>query len=159
MALFKILSNMNDTTKNLPNSYHQGYCYFDVNTGKFWIDTTDTSTGRMAINSYLADIATLANAAVYETGPNAGDPLHKINEYYGHSLSLSGNTVSLMAGDGTTSLGSITLPDSGVTDIVWDSTNNKLTKTIGGTTSDVITLATLFTSPTFTGTPTAPTAT
>ena len=35
----------------MPNSYHQGYCYFDVKTGKFWIDTTDTAAGRLAINS------------------------------------------------------------------------------------------------------------
>ena len=54
-------------------------------------------------------MATLANAAVYETGPNTNDPLHKINEYYGHSLSLSNHELSLIAGDGTTSLGSIGL--------------------------------------------------
>ena len=41
---------MDDATKMLPTSYHQGYCYFDINTGKFWIDTTDTADGRKAIN-------------------------------------------------------------------------------------------------------------
>ena len=50
MALFKILSNMTDTSKNLPNEYHQGYCYFDVNTGRFWIDTTNDASGRMSLN-------------------------------------------------------------------------------------------------------------
>lgn len=55
-------------------------------------------------------MATLANAAVYETGPNTNDPLHKINEYYGHGLSLDGTTLSLVAGDNNTTLSSITLP-------------------------------------------------
>ena len=48
----------------------------------------------------------MANAAVYETGPNQNDPLHKINEYYGHELTFSNHTLSLMAGDGITTLGS-----------------------------------------------------
>lgn len=46
---------MTDKSKNLPTTYHQGYCYFDVNTGKFWIDTTNTAAGRMAINAANAD--------------------------------------------------------------------------------------------------------
>lgn len=50
MALFKILSNMTDTSRQLPNEYHQGYCYFDVTTGRFWIDTTDDASGRMSLN-------------------------------------------------------------------------------------------------------------
>lgn len=41
---------MTDKTKNLPETYHQGYCYFDVNTGRFWIDTTDDESGRMSLN-------------------------------------------------------------------------------------------------------------
>lgn len=85
------------------------------------------------------------------------DNANTIVDYYAHSLGISGTTLSLKNGNGTV-LNSITLPDSGVTDVAWDSTNNKLTKTISGTTSDVVTLATLLTSPALTGTPTAPTA-
>lgn len=101
---------MTDSSKQLPQSYHQGYCYFDVNTGKFWIDTTDAAAGRMAINAYKANIATLANAAIYETTEAVNAPLHKINTYYGHGLSLNGTTLSLVAGDNNTTLSSITLP-------------------------------------------------
>lgn len=55
---------MNDTSKQLPNTYHQGYCYFDVNTGKFWIDTTNASEGRMAINANHADNSDLAAISI-----------------------------------------------------------------------------------------------
>lgn len=55
---------MDDTTKSLPSNYNQGYCYFDVNTKKFWIDTApDNATaeqkqaGRVPINALRADIA------------------------------------------------------------------------------------------------------
>ena len=43
---------MTNANQAMPNTYHQGYCYFDVTTGKFWIDTKDNdSTGRLAIHS------------------------------------------------------------------------------------------------------------
>jgi len=35
---------------------------------------------------------------------------------------------------------------AGITAVTWDSTNNKLTRTINGTTSDVVTLATIKTA-------------
>jgi hypothetical protein len=38
---------MTNPSKSMPNEYHQGYCYFDKNTGRFWIDTTDTKEGRL----------------------------------------------------------------------------------------------------------------
>lgn len=43
-------------------------------------------------------------------------------------------------------------------DVSWDSSNKKLQKTKNGSTSDIISLATIFASPALTGTPTAPTA-
>lgn len=110
---------MTDSTKNLPNNYHQGYCYFDVNTGKFWIDTTDNATGRMAINAHLADIATLAKAAekATYTNPVTGqEQVATIFTNFGHSLNLSGSSLQLLDGVGTV-LNSITLPPSGVTSI------------------------------------------
>lgn len=55
---------MTNTSRNMPNSYHQGYCYFDVKTGKFWIDTTDTAAGRLAINSSFFGICAADQASV-----------------------------------------------------------------------------------------------
>lgn len=47
---------MDDTSKSLPSTYIKGYCYFDVNSGKFWVDTKDNdSTGRLPLNAYKAD--------------------------------------------------------------------------------------------------------
>ena len=47
---------MDDTSKSLPSKYVKGYCYFDVNDGKFWVDTKDNdSTGRLPLNAKVAD--------------------------------------------------------------------------------------------------------
>lgn len=55
MALFKIFNNAN-TKNNLPENYKAGYCYFDVNTGKFYIDTIDDNkNGRIPISGEMAD--------------------------------------------------------------------------------------------------------
>ena len=110
MALFKILSNMVDNNPpdpygyidnqedaglaqvrseatGLPNTFNQGYCYFDRSTGKFWIDTTPTNSGtvtlsnkndtskshvqgRIPINAYYADLAKLATSATYDDAGN-----------------------------------------------------------------------------------------
>jgi len=55
LALFKIFGNFASGATTLPNTATQGYCYFDKNTGKFYIDTTDTVSGRMALNANKAD--------------------------------------------------------------------------------------------------------
>lgn len=108
MALFKILSNMNDPTKSMPNSYHQGYCYFDVTTGKFWIDTSNTQAGRMAINANHADKsdeATIAYAAIYaidDTNELIDNNFPKIQDYYGHNLGINNNNeIYLISGNGS----------------------------------------------------------
>jgi hypothetical protein len=46
MALFKI----NKGKGNLPTTYTEGYCYFKEDTGRFYIDTTNTAAGRKLIN-------------------------------------------------------------------------------------------------------------
>lgn len=59
---------MSDSTKSLPSKATQGYCYFDIRDGKWWVDiagdgtttaipSTTTSTGynRMPLNAYKAD--------------------------------------------------------------------------------------------------------
>jgi hypothetical protein len=65
LALFKILSNMDNPQNALPNTYHKGYCYFDVSTGLFWIDINDTegSEERIALNAHKADWAAYAQSA------------------------------------------------------------------------------------------------
>lgn len=46
MALFKILNNFG-TSNSITSltSHNAGYCYFDINTNKFYIDTTDNAAG------------------------------------------------------------------------------------------------------------------
>lgn len=65
MALFKILNNFTTGTAiTSVTNYVQGYCYFDKNTGKFWIDTSNTEAGRVAINgSFFGACSTNANTA------------------------------------------------------------------------------------------------
>ena len=87
---------MDDASQQLPNSYHQGYCYFDVNTGKFWIDTTNIASGRMAINAAHADTATTAAYATHAIGDGAGN---SIVETYGASISYNTSTNVLHLND------------------------------------------------------------
>ena len=87
---------MDDASQQLPNSYHQGYCYFDVNTGKFWIDTTNIASGRMAINAAQADTATTAAYATHAIGDGAGN---SIVETYGASISYNTSTNALHLND------------------------------------------------------------
>ena len=60
MALFKIFGNFASGNTTLPTSATQGYCYFDKNTGKFYIDTATSNTAalgtnRLALNADKAD--------------------------------------------------------------------------------------------------------
>lgn len=52
MALFKIKKGLSE---NLPSTYVEGYCYFTTDDGKFYIDTTNTETGRIVLNAEQAD--------------------------------------------------------------------------------------------------------
>lgn len=123
MALFKILSNMVDNNppqpfaeeglteiRNnataLPKTYHQGYCYFDITTGKFWIDTAsddqgvDTTTkiaGRIPINAYKAD---KAESAMTSVSADRDGESRLIKEYYAHSLGVDNNEIYLKNGVG-----------------------------------------------------------
>lgn len=54
MALFKISKGL---AANLPNTYNEGYCYFTTDDGKFYIDTSNDASGRVALNAYLSDRA------------------------------------------------------------------------------------------------------
>jgi len=55
LALFKIFGNFTSGNTTLPSTATQGYCYFDKNTGKFYIDTTNATSGRMILNANKAD--------------------------------------------------------------------------------------------------------
>lgn len=46
MALFRISKG----TGNFPDKYIEGYCYFNQDTGRFAIDTTNDADGRKLIN-------------------------------------------------------------------------------------------------------------
>ena len=68
MALFKILNNFaSGNAITSVNTYTQGYCYFDKNTGKFWIDTTNTEAGRVAINGSFYGVSSSNASAVAKT--------------------------------------------------------------------------------------------
>ena len=50
MALFKILNNFNSGKSiNTLTSHTPGYCYFDKNTGKFWVDTGTTAADMLQL--------------------------------------------------------------------------------------------------------------
>lgn len=58
MALFKIHKGRSE---NLPQTYHEGYAYFTIDDGKFYIDTDDTPEGRIVLNAARADSDRLNN--------------------------------------------------------------------------------------------------
>lgn len=122
MALFKILSNFpngtagittteqSNITTSLPTKANQGYCYFDVKTGKWWVDiagdgstnakaitdisSNDNSTkfNRMPLNAYkadLADVAILARAAEHDGLGNT------ISETYAANIGFDPSTNKL----------------------------------------------------------------
>lgn len=84
---------MDDTSQQLPQKANKGYCYFDVNTGKWWVDiggngTTnavssidhDSGYNRMPLNAYKADISILAYAAekfTYQTQSAGGGVINQ----------------------------------------------------------------------------------
>ena len=52
LALFKIFKG---ESQNLPQNYNEGYAYFTIDDGKFYIDTNNSSNGRVALNANKAD--------------------------------------------------------------------------------------------------------
>jgi len=66
LALFKIFGNFASGNTTLPTSATQGYCYFDKNTGKFYIDIDSGAaalgTNRLALNADKADKDSDGNA-------------------------------------------------------------------------------------------------
>ena len=54
MALFKIKRGLAAT---LPKTYVEGYCYVTTDDGKFYIDTSNTASGRIVLNAAKADTA------------------------------------------------------------------------------------------------------
>ena len=117
---------MDNRLQPLPSKANKGYCYFDVSTGKWWVDiagtgvedaisseTTENGYNRMPLNAHKADLSTVAVAAenvVYEISNNGTT----INQYapiantFGTDLSLSNNILSLSNIFGT-SISNVTL--------------------------------------------------
>lgn len=72
VALFKILKGKK---ANLPNTYHEGYCYLTTDEGNLYIDTTDTAVGRIPLNGILYGICnTEANIAAKVVNTASGFP-------------------------------------------------------------------------------------
>lgn len=74
MALFKILKGK---ANDLPTTYHEGYCYFTTDTGKFYIDISNTQadSSRVELNAATADTALVANSVAWSNvsnKPNSG---------------------------------------------------------------------------------------
>ena len=106
MALFKIFNNIDSKTLNtatnkyeynsLPNTYKQGYMYFDASKNLFYIDTAGEggSTGtRVALNAYGAEkaYADENNDRITETYLKISQVEHLIDLYNGnftHSLTF-----------------------------------------------------------------------
>lgn len=105
---------MDDTSQQLPLKANKGYCYFDVNTGKWWVDiagngtqnaitseTTDTGFNRMPLNAYKSDIAILAYAAknaTYEVTVAGGGKENRqveIASTFGTQLNFTNNILTL----------------------------------------------------------------
>lgn len=98
MALFKISKG---NSANLPDTKVDGYCYFTVDDGKFYIDYLDPSDNvlkRRAINAERADADNLG---------------HLIRSNYGAKLELVDHTLRLLA-DNNTVLTTITLPNDNI---------------------------------------------
>jgi hypothetical protein len=62
LALFKIFKGNSST---LPETYKDGYCYFTIDDGKMYIDTSNATdgSGRICLNAKMADIALTAEQA------------------------------------------------------------------------------------------------
>lgn len=71
---------MNTGHTELPNTYHQGYCYLDVLTGLFWVDINDTSGSekRIALNAHSANQS--VNAVLPTIDTTTG--LHNVEPIY-----------------------------------------------------------------------------
>lgn len=120
---------MDTGSQQLPTTYHQGYCYFDVNTGKFWIDVNDVpgSEKRMALNAYKSDWssyaqtaesatsathAITADSATTATNAQYDSESQDISTTYGKDISLvNGTTLQLINGNGSaTGTGTLSIP-------------------------------------------------
>ncbi len=77
MALFKIFKNINANNR-LPQSYHEGYCYFDIATNKFWIDTSNAAAGRRPLNALRTNVADTAKSIIFGTCSTAASTATKI---------------------------------------------------------------------------------
>lgn len=105
---------MDDTSQQLPAKANKGYCYFDVNTGKWWVDiagngtqnavtseTAETGFNRMPLNAYKSDIAILAYAAknaTYEVTVAGGGKENRqaeIASTFGTQLNFTNNILTL----------------------------------------------------------------
>lgn len=126
------MTDPSNNRKDLPSQYHQGYCYFDVRTGKFYIDISDVTapSSRMALNAERADQDHLGNT-IYET--------------YGQTLGydLTEHEIQLKNGEGHTigdaiKLGALADANAVSTTYQPAGTNTTASLTIYPTTANVL---------------------
>lgn len=105
---------MDDSSQPLPSKANKGYCYFDVSTGKWWVDiagngsqdaisseTTASGFNRMPLNAHKADISTVSLAAENVMYDVAGPNNTTVTQYapiantFGTDLSFNNNILSL----------------------------------------------------------------
>ena len=127
MALFKIFGNFASGNTTLPTTYTQGYCYFDKNTGKFWVDTTNAAAGRMALNAEKADKDSDGNvfSSTYVKGPASATngAIATYNGTGGKTIQNSAKTITTSAP--TSSATDSTIPTSKA---VWSAISANDTK-------------------------------
>ena len=137
-------------------------------TGKIYVDTSTNLTWRWSGTQYVEISPSLALGETSSTayrgdrGKTAYDHTSLTNNPHGVTKSqvglgsvvntgdsatpVSGGTTKFTTGGAYTELNKKADKSSAVTDVAWDTTNKKITKTINGTTSDVVTPGTMLDS-------------
>lgn len=152
---------MDDSSKSLPSNYVKGYCYFDVRDGKFWVDTSDAASGRLALNAVKADqLATartialtgdVTGSAAFDGSGNISITTVVADSSHNHAASniTSGTIAAARLPTATTStigivkigtgiaVSSGTISNSGVRSIATGSTNGTISVNTNGTSADV----------------------
>ena len=125
------MTDPSNNRKDLPSQYHQGYCYFDVRTGKFYIDISDVTapSSRMALNAERADKDHRGDI-IYETYGQTLD--YDLTKHEIYLKTGQGNTI------GTVKLGALADANAVSTTYQPAGTNTTASLTIYPTTSNVL---------------------
>lgn len=103
MALFKIFNNISSgNTIDSLSTHQEGYCYFDANTNKFYVDTTNAAAGLRQLNgTYYGECSTAAATTA------------KVVTIAGFKLAVGASVYVKFTSANTGAVGSLTLNVSG----------------------------------------------